>query len=77
LQGRLGPPGWGIWFREKERGRFFGRRNEIMGFAGLIAMLLAGFFLDRFKMISLTVGFATIFLHSDVQGSDYCHKMAC
>jgi len=37
------------------------RRNEIIGFAGLTSMLLAGFFLDIFKMGSLLFGFATLF----------------
>jgi MFS family permease len=63
--GGLAGPAWSSWMGdlvpEKERGRFFGRRNEIIGFAGLISMLLAGFFLDVFKMSSLLFGFATIF----------------
>lgn len=63
--GGLAGPAWSSWMGdlvpEKGRGRFFGRRNEIIGFAGLSAMLLAGFFLDLFKTGSLLFGFATLF----------------
>jgi len=63
--GGLAGPAWSSWMGDlvpdKERGRFFGRRNEIIGFAGLTSMLLAGFFLDIFKMGSLLFGFATLF----------------
>jgi MFS family permease len=53
LMGTLVSPAWSSWMGdlvpEKERGRFFGRRNRIVGFAGIIAMLVGALFLDFFK----------------------------
>ncbi len=59
-------PAWASWMRDlvpvDESGRFFGRRNLIVGFIGLVAMLLAGFVLDFFKEFNLVfIGFALLF----------------
>lgn len=59
-------PAWSSWMKdlvnEKESGRFFGRRNLIVGLIGLVAMLIAGFMLDLFKKSNaIFVGFALLF----------------
>ncbi len=59
-------PAWASWMRDlvpaDESGRFFGKRNLIVGFVGLVAMLAAGFVLDFFKAFNLVfVGFALLF----------------
>ena len=65
--GSLARPAWSSWMGdlvpEEERGKFFGRRNEIIGFTGLISMIFAGFFLDLFKGWggNLFLGFAILF----------------
>ncbi len=45
----------------KERGKYFGRRNKLLGIVALISMLLAGFILDYFKQTKLFFGFAILF----------------
>lgn len=62
-------PSWTSWMKdlvpEKEYGRFFGKRNKITGFIGLIAMIAAGFMLDLFKKINYVfIGFFILFLVS-------------
>jgi len=47
---------------EKERGRFFGRRNRIVGVAGILAMLVGGIFLSVFKKSDVLLGFVTLFI---------------
>ncbi len=59
-------PAWASWMKdlvkEKESGKFFGRRNLITGFIGLIALLATGFILDWFKKAnSVFIGFAILF----------------
>jgi MFS family permease len=60
----LADPAWtslmGDVVPEKKRGRFFGKRNAIIGVGGMAAMFCAGKFLDLFPKGS-TVGFAVIF----------------
>lgn len=50
LFGALGTVGWTAWMSDlvpkKQRGAFFGKRNMIASFAGMIALLLGGKFLD-------------------------------
>jgi len=58
-------PAWSSWMGDlvpgKERGRFFGRRNEIAGFTGLVSMMVAGLFLDAFKKSNVLFCFAALF----------------
>jgi MFS family permease len=66
LLGSFLSPAWSSWMgdlvREKERGRFFGRRNTIVGIAGISAMLVGGIFLNIFKRSDVLFGFVTLFL---------------
>jgi MFS family permease len=67
LMGALISPAWSSWMGdlvpEKERGRFFGRRNRIVGFAGILAMLAGALFLDRFTNWSYALlSFVAIFI---------------
>jgi MFS family permease len=67
LMGALVSPAWSSWMGdlvpEKERGRFFGRRNRIIGFAGILAMLVGALFLDIFKNWSYALlSFVTLFI---------------
>jgi MFS family permease len=59
-------PAWSSWMGdlvpEKERGRFFGRRNEILGVAGISAMLFGALFLDIFGKVNIAFGFILLFL---------------
>ena len=60
-------PAWSSWMgdivREKERGRFFARKNAIVGITGISSMLVAGIFLDIFKKNGVILfGFITLFL---------------
>ena len=59
-------PSWGSWMRDltegRERGEYFGRRNKILGTAGLIATIIAGLALDWFKNREMIfLGFGVIF----------------
>ncbi len=66
LLGSFISPAWSSWMgdlvQKKERGRFFGRRNTIVGTAGLSAMLVGGLFLDIFKKSEVLFGFVALFL---------------
>ncbi|MFH1229567.1 MAG: MFS transporter, partial [Candidatus Aenigmatarchaeota archaeon] len=61
-------PAWSSWMgdlvKENERGKYFGRRNEIIGFALLIAYLAGGYILQQFNHGSHNEywGFVTIFV---------------
>jgi len=59
-------PAWSSWLGDlvpaKIKGRFFGRRNELMQLAGLVALLVAGILLDIFNGINALLGFAVLFL---------------
>lgn len=46
---------------KEERGKYFGKRNKILGIVALVVMLIAGFVLDYFKQTKLFIGFAIIF----------------
>lgn len=63
--GLIYPP-WFSWMGdlvpEKERGKFFSKRNKITGIFSLIGVLIAAFFLDLLKTKGiLLVGFALLF----------------
>jgi MFS family permease len=62
-------PAWSSWMgdlvRDKERGRFFGRRNTIIGIASISAMLVAGVFLNLTAQRAL-LGFATLFVSASI-----------
>ena len=47
---------------EKERGRYFARRNKIIGIFEIAGMLTAVLLLDMFKTVPVLIGFSTLFL---------------
>lgn len=50
---------------EKERGKYFAKRNRVIGFVGLIAFLIAAIYLDYVKTKGyLILGFAAMFIVS-------------
>ncbi|HEV8289767.1 MAG TPA: MFS transporter [Candidatus Norongarragalinales archaeon] len=53
---------------EHERGRFFGRREKIVGFVALTAGVLGGWWLNLFDTKSVLVGFAGLFFAAFVCG---------
>lgn len=64
--GGVAYPPWFSWMGdlvpEKTKGEYFGKRNRITGIAGLVAVLLAAFFLDYYKTKGLVLlGFAILF----------------
>ena len=64
--GNLASPQWsslmGDLVQEKQRGRYFARRNRLMSVATFLALISAGFILHLFKKYDMTVaGFAVIF----------------
>lgn len=64
---RVANPAWTSWMadvvREKDRGRYFGKRNEIAGFAAFLSMLTAGAALGFFNnTIGWVAGFAILFI---------------
>lgn len=63
-------PAWSSWMgdlvREKERGRFFSRRNTLTGIASISAMLVAGVFLNLLTAQQALFGFAALFVLSSV-----------
>ena len=65
LMGALISPAWSSWMGdlvlEKERGRFFGRRNRIVGTTGIFAVLAGGMFLSIFTKSDVLFGFIMLF----------------
>ncbi len=62
----LGAPAWFSWagdlVSEKHRGRWFSKRNFILGFVAVVLALAAAFFLDNFKEKGLVMfGFIILF----------------
>ncbi len=62
----LGSPAWFSWMgdivEEKERGRYFSRRNLICGIISIVCTIIAAFFLDFFKKHDfLLLGFVVFF----------------
>ena len=67
ILGSLSGPAWfsliGDIVPEKKRGRYFGKRNAILGGIGIVVILISSFFLDYFKTGGwVLVGFSTLFL---------------
>ena len=57
-------PAWNSLMKDivvEEKGKYFGKRNKILGFIALASMLIGGFVLDYFKQTKLFIGFAIIF----------------
>jgi len=53
-------PVWNSLMRDvvtQNSGAYFGKRNRVIGFVALIAMLIGGFILDYFKETKLFIGF--------------------
>jgi MFS family permease len=63
-------PAWSSWMgdlvREKERGRFFSRRNAFTGIAGISVMLVAGVFLNLLTVQQALFGFSTLFVLASI-----------
>jgi MFS family permease len=63
-------PAWSSWMgdlvREKERGRFFSRRNVFTGIASISAMFVAGVFLNLLTPKQALFGFATLFVLASI-----------
>ena len=69
--GGISHPAWFSWMGDlvpqEKRGAYFGKRNKIISFIGIIAALLAAFFLDYFKtkgyvLLAFSILFAIAFL---------------
>ena len=57
-------PVWNSLMRDvvtQNSGAYFGKRNRVIGFVALIAMLIGGFILDYFKETKLFIGFCVLF----------------
>ena len=57
-------PAWNSLMKdniEKGRGNYFGNRNKIIGFVGLVVMLICGLILNFFSEINLFFGFLILF----------------
>ncbi|MCH7568375.1 MAG: MFS transporter [Nanoarchaeota archaeon] len=64
--GGLIAPAWFSWMGdivpEKERGKYFAKRNRIIGFVGVISFIIGAFLLDFFKTKGyILLGFGVIF----------------
>jgi len=62
----IGHPAWFSWMGdivdEKKRGRWFAKRNLLIGFVSVVLAIGASFFLDHLKSLDLTMfGFVTLF----------------
>jgi len=67
--GGLAHPAWFSWLgdlvKDKERGKYFAKRNVYIGIAGTAAVLLGGFVLDKFRTVGqVMIGFGILFLVS-------------
>lgn len=67
ILGSLSGPAWFSWLGdivpEEKRGRYFGKRNAILGGVGIFIALISSFFLDFFKTEGVVlVGFSVLFL---------------
>jgi MFS family permease len=69
--GGISQPAWFSWMgdlvQKEKRGAYFGKRNRIISSVGIIAALLAAFFLDYFKtkgyvLLAFSILFALAFL---------------
>lgn len=61
----MGAPAWTSWMGdlvpENRRGRYFGKRNRMVGFFSFLSIAGAGLILDRLSHFNTFLGFATIF----------------
>jgi MFS family permease len=69
--GGLAHPAWFSWMGdlvpEKERGKYFGKRNTINGSIGLVVSLIGAFLLDYFKAAGIVlVGLGLFFIISSI-----------
>ena len=67
ITSNIGSPAWFSWIGDivddKHRGRWFSKRNLILGFVTVIVTIFASFFLDYFKKNNLIMfGFIILFL---------------
>lgn len=65
VSGALAIPAWNSWMQDlvqEDRGKFFSKRNRIMGFTTLVIMFLGGFLLDYFEKREVFFGFMILFL---------------
>lgn len=64
LFGAFYGPAWSSWMKDivtENSGKYFGKRNRIVGFLVLISMLAGGFILDYFKQTKIFIGFIILF----------------
>lgn len=64
LAGSYAGPAWVSWMRDlvtSNRDSYFGRRNKIVGFAGLVSLGVAGAVLKIFENSDVMMGFAILF----------------
>ena len=63
--GGLSYPPWFSWMgdltNQKERGKYFARRNRALGLLEILGMLTGLILLDKFKTIPALIGFSTLF----------------
>lgn len=67
ITGGIAHPAWFSWMGdlvpEKERGKYFGKRNTIAGAVGLVVTLLGGYLLDRSEALGiLMICFGAFFI---------------
>jgi MFS family permease len=69
LFGSFAGPAWTSMMRDLvpvDRGKYFGKRNQVIGAVALICMFIAGFLLDYFKQTHIYLGFIVMFLVAGV-----------
>jgi len=64
LFGAIITPAWNSWMKDlvpRNPGKYFGKRNRIIGTISLICMLIGSFILDYFKHTKIFLGFIVLF----------------
>ncbi len=78
--GNFASPVWASWMgdliNEKERGRFFGFRQRIVGFMLFVAVFLGGYFLDLFSKFNLMLAFSILFAIAMISRFISCYYLA-
>jgi MFS family permease len=63
--GSILTPAWMSWMgdlvHEEQRGKYFGRRNRVMGFASFISIIVAGYILEQMSVFSTFYAFMILF----------------